>query len=94
MDYDPARRAACPATPGGGDLRVIVGHREDRIGQPLLEQRLLRLEGSPALKESAREDALLTEKIRQIHERSRPIYGYPRILMPSLSSHTLTRTLP
>jgi putative transposase len=32
-----------------------------------------------ALSKRAREDALLTEKIREIHERSRGIYGYPRV---------------
>ena len=27
----------------------------------------------------SREDAALTEKIREIHERSRETYGYPRV---------------
>jgi len=31
------------------------------------------------LSKRVREDALLTEKIREIHQRSRGIYGYPRV---------------
>ena len=34
--------------------------------------------------ERDRESAVLTEKIREIHNRSRQVYGYPRGSMPSL----------
>jgi putative transposase len=34
--------------------------------------------------ERDRENAALTDKIREIHNRSRQIYGYPRASMPSL----------
>jgi putative transposase len=37
------------------------------------------LEGSPALKERARDNIALTKKIREIHTRSRRTYGYPRV---------------
>jgi putative transposase len=43
------------------------------------EERLLRLEGSPALKERARDNIALTKKIREIHTRSRRTYAYPRV---------------
>jgi transposase InsO family protein len=39
----------------------------------------LRLAQHAALGEEATEDTLLTEKIRQIHSRSRQTYGYPRV---------------
>ena len=44
-----------------------------------LKERLLRLEGScpPSLREQ--ENAALTERIREIHHRSRETYGYPRV---------------
>lgn len=45
-----------------------------------LEERLLRLEGPSALKEGDQENAALTQKkIREVHERSRRTYGYPRV---------------
>lgn len=44
-----------------------------------LQKWLLRLEDAPALQESQREHEPETEKIREIHARSRGTYGYPRV---------------
>src|SRR5215210_5151756 len=44
-----------------------------------LQERLLYAWRSRPPSERRRQDALLTEKIRQIHSRSRQTYGYPRV---------------
>ncbi len=44
-----------------------------------LSQWLLRLEATTALRERARFDAVLSEKIEMIHRNSRATYGAPRV---------------
>jgi putative transposase len=44
-----------------------------------VQERLLRLARDRPPSRRAQQDALLTEKIREIHSRSRETYGYPRV---------------
>jgi hypothetical protein len=59
----------------------------------VFEERLPRLERQAALEERARENAALTERIREIHHRSRETYGYPRESTPNSGLWGYTATV-
>jgi putative transposase len=65
------------STHRGGEGELLCPADVPHAGRLL--QRLLWLESSAALQERERIDASLTERIREIHERNRRTYGYPRV---------------